>query len=151
MSSIRRKMPAPVSLFELAVYFYPVKSRRKEVKPTRNPKFLTIGLCRQYLDYFPGQKGTPYRQLTTLVSIWDSKKEEAYEKRPSMRSLTQNSMVGAAGFRDSNSRPLAPHASALPGCATPRRKDGNITQSHPIWQTICLSYCYFFFHTTAEP
>src|SRR5574337_684755 len=26
-----------------------------------------------------------------------------------------------SGRRDSNSRPLAPHASALPGCATPRR------------------------------
>jgi protein required for attachment to host cells len=26
-----------------------------------------------------------------------------------------------SGWRDSNSRPLAPHASALPGCATPRR------------------------------
>src|SRR5213078_3504907 len=25
-----------------------------------------------------------------------------------------------SGRRDSNSRPLAPHASALPGCATPR-------------------------------
>jgi hypothetical protein len=28
---------------------------------------------------------------------------------------------GWSGWRDSNSRPLAPHASALPGCATPRR------------------------------
>src|SRR5690554_3829523 len=27
-----------------------------------------------------------------------------------------------SGRRDSNSRPLAPHASALPGCATPRHK-----------------------------
>ena len=46
--------------------------------------------------------------------------------------------------RDSNSRPLAPHASALPGCATPRRKDGNITQSHPIWQTIYEPQPLFF-------
>ena len=29
-----------------------------------------------------------------------------------------------SGWRDSNSRPLAPHASALPGCATPRRSAG---------------------------
>ena len=28
-----------------------------------------------------------------------------------------------SGRRDSNSRPLAPHASALPGCATPRQVD----------------------------
>src|SRR5690606_27328036 len=28
-----------------------------------------------------------------------------------------------SGRRDSNSRPLAPHASALPGCATPRKKE----------------------------
>src|SRR6516164_11700739 len=27
-----------------------------------------------------------------------------------------------SGWRDSNSRPLAPHASALPGCATSRSK-----------------------------
>lgn len=29
-----------------------------------------------------------------------------------------------SGRRDSNSRPLAPHASALPGCATPRQRTG---------------------------
>ena len=28
-----------------------------------------------------------------------------------------------SGRRDSNSRPLAPHASALPGCATPRENE----------------------------
>ncbi len=28
-----------------------------------------------------------------------------------------------SGRRDSNSRPLAPHASALPGCATPRKTE----------------------------
>jgi hypothetical protein len=31
------------------------------------------------------------------------------------------SLIRWSGRRDSNSRPLAPHASALPGCATPRR------------------------------
>ena len=29
---------------------------------------------------------------------------------------------GISGRPDSNWRPLAPHASALPGCATPRRR-----------------------------
>ena len=33
-----------------------------------------------------------------------------------------------SGRRDSNSRPLAPHASALPSCATPRREKGAIVQ-----------------------
>ena len=32
-----------------------------------------------------------------------------------------NSLILWSGRRDSNSRPLAPHASALPGCATPRQ------------------------------
>src|SRR2546423_15368474 len=33
-----------------------------------------------------------------------------------------NPLIQWSGWRDSNSRPLAPHASALPGCATPRRR-----------------------------
>src|SRR6202789_2597705 len=33
-----------------------------------------------------------------------------------------------SGRQDSNLRPLAPHASALPGCATPRPRDRMIAQ-----------------------
>lgn len=35
-----------------------------------------------------------------------------------------------SGRRDSNSRPLAPHASALPGCATPRT-EGRVYMTLP--------------------
>src|ERR1700723_4253561 len=36
--------------------------------------------------------------------------------------------VNWSGRQDSNLRPLAPHASALPGCATPRPRDRMIAQ-----------------------
>ncbi len=38
-------------------------------------------------------------------------------------SLQMSFFVLWSGWRDSNSRPLAPHASALPGCATPRIRE----------------------------
>lgn len=41
-----------------------------------------------------------------------------------------------SGRRDSNSRPLAPHASALPGCATPRLKNRDITRFFLIVQKL---------------
>ena len=39
----------------------------------------------------------------------------------SARAYVLTLVIFWSGWRDSNSRPLAPHASALPGCATPRR------------------------------
>ena len=51
---------------------------------------------------------------------------KAPPKRPTGYAFRRNPLIFLAqcwsGRRDSNSRPLAPHASALPGCATPRRK-----------------------------
>ena len=41
-----------------------------------------------------------------------------------------------SGRRDSNSRPLAPHASALPGCATPRKK-----KSIADLKIVCTHWC----------
>src|ERR1700726_2843890 len=38
------------------------------------------------------------------------------------------SVLNWSGRQDSNLRPLAPHASALPGCATPRPRDRIIAQ-----------------------
>ena len=34
--------------------------------------------------------------------------------------MSESLVLIESGWRDSNSRPLAPHASALPGCATSR-------------------------------
>ena len=48
-------------------------------------------------------------------------------KRPSCDDLI---LVFWSGRRDSNSRPLAPHASALPGCATPRT-EGRVYMTLP--------------------
>src|SRR3982074_3482581 len=45
-----------------------------------------------------------------------------------------------SGRQDSNLRPLAPHASALPGCATPRPRDRMIAQmSLKILSAACLA------------
>src|SRR5450631_918556 len=41
---------------------------------------------------------------------------------------TQNACKYWSGRQDSNLRPLAPHASALPGCATPRPRKRMISQ-----------------------
>ena len=59
------------------------------------------------------------RQIANRNHKFDRHKE----KQPRDRSLqaVDFSSYLWSGRRDSNSRPLAPHASALPGCATPRR------------------------------
>src|SRR5690606_36534408 len=46
-----------------------------------------------------------------------ARRRTAQTKKPARAGL-----IDWSGRRDSNSRPLAPHASALPGCATPRHK-----------------------------
>ena len=49
------------------------------------------------------------------------RRSPAWLKRKQAKSLVRTGPFDAwSGWRDSNSRPLAPHASALPGCATPR-------------------------------
>lgn len=50
------------------------------------------------------------------------------QKRPS---LQMTCFVVWSGWRDSNSRPLAPHASALPGCATPRTENVKYIDAFP--------------------
>jgi hypothetical protein len=42
-------------------------------------------------------------------------------KKMTYRSISDKSLIHWSGRSDSNTRPLAPHASTLPGCATPRR------------------------------
>ena len=47
-----------------------------------------------------------------------------------------------SGRRDSNSRPLAPHASALPGCATPRKNESISEKTGPC-PTLSAPVCRF--------
>ena len=56
---------------------------------------------------------------TTYHTTDGSGSRQHQTKRASSSSLLTHSFHWS-GRRDSNSRPLAPHASALPGCATPR-------------------------------
>src|ERR1700719_4585174 len=55
---------------------------------------------------------------------------EPFEKWTTARTTRQISMPLEywSGRQDSNLRPLAPHASALPGCATPRPRPRMIAQ-----------------------
>src|SRR5690606_33445501 len=64
------------------------------------------------------------RRLTFGLPAADkNKKPGAFGYRASFRFRPDKSETDIwSGRRDSNSRPLAPHASALPGCATPRKK-----------------------------
>ena len=48
--------------------------------------------------------------------------------------MSESLVLIESGWRDSNSRPLAPHASALPGCATSRFVSvGYPTKSRSCW------------------
>ena len=57
-------------------------------------------------------------------------------KRNTKKVLENQGLYNESEWRDSNSRPLAPHASALPGCATPRLKNRDITRFFLIVQKL---------------
>jgi hypothetical protein len=66
----------------------------------------------RYLDTGPWRSPYTVRSIRLGVAM-----RSPPHRTPSQRKRTWS------GRRDSNSRPLAPHASALPGCATPRLAD----------------------------
>lgn len=71
----------------------------------------------------------PSRHRTSTTRCFRRSLRSCAEKRQQKRpSLQMTCFVIWSGWRDSNSRPLAPHASALPGCATPRTEKRSISR-----------------------
>ena len=58
--------------------------------------------------------------MTLLGEMLGEKLQNKCFKKKGLQSKTVNPLFHWSERWDSNSRPLAPHASALPGCATPR-------------------------------
>ncbi len=59
-------------------------------------------------------------------------------RRPLLYPIELRAQSNWSGWRDSNSRPTAPKAVALPGCATPRRRlqPANVTELSPFRQRL---------------
>jgi uncharacterized protein YcfJ len=81
---------------------------------------------------YAGNKVQGNMQKNDTVTTTESRCKTVYDTKQKAQSEDWAfCLILWSGRRDSNSRPLAPHASALPGCATPRqandytRKRGN--------------------------
>ena len=65
----------------------------------------------------------PWLPLPAICARSRSLSRRPRKRTKGSRFITGSPLEVWSGRRDSNSRPLAPHASALPGCATPRREE----------------------------
>src|SRR5512133_2579772 len=82
--------------------------------------------------YQDQRTGNPWRRHPSGTPRRATKK-----KGHSIAAVTHELVVEWSAWRDSNSRPLAPHASALPGCATRRQAaDYNRHREGPARQEI---------------
>ncbi len=108
-----KNMDLAIAMFELATSAYDLLSRRE---PTEMRPLLEILLSNSELA--EGRLTVTFRKPFSFLANW--REDPPTEETPP--GATGGARSEWSGREDSNLRPPAPEAGALPGCATPRRR-----------------------------